>query len=136
TEFNLNDFSASSSFHIISQSHVQAFPQTTNTRPIKVKVERLDDILSGYDLEEELLIKVDVQGFEDKVIAGGKVTFSKAKILLIEVSFVTLYESQPLFEDIYAQFISTGFRYAGNLDQVVNPVNGEILQADAIFIRN
>jgi FkbM family methyltransferase len=131
-DFYLNDFIAASSFYPVSQSQEKVFPYSANSKKIRVRVERLDDFLSEYNLEEELFIKVDVQGYEDKVISGGEKIFRGAKILLIEVSFEELYEGQPLFEDIFFQLVDMGFRYTGNLNQIINQRNGKNLQADAL----
>jgi hypothetical protein len=86
-------------------------------------------------LIDPILIKIDVQGFEDKVIAGGADTIKKAKVIIIEVTFKELYTDQPLFHDIYEMLSKLGFTYHGNFDQLPSPVTGEILQADAIFIK-
>ena len=83
----------------------------------------------------EILIKVDVQGFEDKVIAGGVETFKKAKVVLIENSFVELYESQPLFDDIYMKLKELGFEYRGALQQKIAKNTGQIISEDSMFIR-
>jgi hypothetical protein len=87
-------------------------------------------------LEEEpnLLVKLDVQGLEDKVIAGGNTTISQAACVLTEVSFQVLYDGQPLFDDIHCSLQQMGFEYAGNWDQLLDPKDGKPLQADAIFI--
>jgi len=37
-----------------------------------VRSVRLDDIVRDLKIEDNLLIKIDVQGFEYKVIAGGR----------------------------------------------------------------
>ena len=133
-EFNRNAFAASSSCLPMAEQHVRAFPKTRDSSVIKVKMGRLDEVASGLTLEDNIMIKVDVQGYEDKVIHGGMCTFGRAILVIAEVSFVTLYEGQPLFEDIHARLGELGFRYVGNLDQMLSPLNGRVLQADAIFL--
>jgi hypothetical protein len=76
-----------------------------------------------------------VQGFEDKVIAGGPETIRKAKAIIIEVSFRELYEGQPLFEEIFELLSDKGFKFMGNLYQLLSPIDGAPLQADALFVR-
>ena len=51
-------------------------------------------------LKPNLLVKIDTQGFEDRVIRGGEQTIKKASIVVVEVSFTKLYEHQPLFSDL------------------------------------
>jgi hypothetical protein len=56
--------------------------------------------------------------------------------LITETSFETLYEGQPLFDNIYQKVVSWGFRYQGTLHQIDNPKDGSVLQADSIFIKD
>jgi hypothetical protein len=82
------------------------------------------------------LIKIDVQGYEMQVLKGGERVIQSADVIIIETTFVPLYKDQPLFADIYNYFTSRGFRYAGNIEQLLAPINNQILQADAIFIKS
>ncbi|MDB5143826.1 MAG: hypothetical protein JWQ66_2539 [Mucilaginibacter sp.] len=131
---NLNEYSPSSSFLKMDESHKDSFSYAVATTTSKVQVKHLDGL--ELNLVEPILIKIDVQGFEDKVIAGGMAAIKRAKVIIIEVSFKELYEKQPLFIDIYRTLTQLNFRYHGNLEQLLSPHNGEILQADAIFINN
>ncbi|MFC1850234.1 FkbM family methyltransferase [candidate division CSSED10-310 bacterium] len=134
-DFYRHDFTAASSFLNLSPKLARAFPYTEKRDLITVKVERLDDILSDDTLSEEIFVKIDVQGFEDKAISGGKNTLSRAKFVLIELSYDQLYEGQPLFADVYNQLTKLGFSYSGNLSQLTHPVNDHVLQADALFLK-
>jgi FkbM family methyltransferase len=133
--FEENEFSPSSSFLKMADTHKQAYAYTKNTKTVEVKIDRLDDLSKDFNLGSSLLIKIDVQGYEDKVLQGGMNTIQQAKIIIIETSFVHLYESQPLFNDIYSVFRDWGFNYFGMIDQASDPKTGQILQGDAIFIK-
>lgn len=133
--FERNDYSPSSSFLKINDTHKQAFTFTEKSSIVEVKIERLDDIATGLNLGNSLFIKIDVQGYEDKVLKGGEVTIKNAKIIIVETSFVPLYESQPLFDDVYSIFKEWGFSYCGMNDQLSDPNTGQILQGDAIFTK-
>jgi FkbM family methyltransferase len=133
--FERNDYSPSSSFLKINDTHKQAFTFTEKSSTVEVKIERLDDITQSLDLGKSLFIKIDVQGYEDKVLKGGEETIKKAKVVIVETSFVPLYESQPLFDDVYSVFKKLGFSYFGMNDQLSDPNTGQILQGDAIFTR-
>jgi FkbM family methyltransferase len=132
--FQENDFPQSSSFLQMADAHKESFPYTKNTKSLDVEVMRLDDVVKDLDLGNSLFIKVDVQGYEDKVLKGGGETFKKAKIILLEVSFASLYEGEPLFDDIYNMCRVLGFNCAGVIDQLPDPNTGKILQADMIFV--
>lgn len=133
--FFRNSFSDSSSLLPMKELHKELFPFTKNEQEITIKVDTLDHLFEGEYLGERILLKMDTQGLERQVIEGGRAILSKSKILIIEVSFVELYESQPLFDDIYSILIEMGFRYSGSFDQLISPKDGQIIQADAIFIR-
>jgi FkbM family methyltransferase len=134
-EMHRNDFTPSSS--ILRMNHLcrQAFPFTSKDVIEKVAIRRLDHVAKDLDLVDNILIKLDVQGVEDRVIAGGARTIEVAKLLIVEMSFESLYDGQPLFDTIYETVKRMGFVYHGNFGQLLNPIDGNILQADGIFIK-
>jgi FkbM family methyltransferase len=132
--FHRNNFSQSSSFLAMTEVHRRNFPFTARERLARARLGRLDDIAKDLEMPPHILVKIDVQGFEDRVIAGGRVVIEQARVALVEVSFRRLYEGQCLFEDVWRAMAGMGFRYGGALDQLKSPLDGEVLQADAIFI--
>ena len=54
---------------------------------------------------------------------------------MIEMSFKPLYEGQPLFDEIYQSLISSGLKFAGNMEALYSPLDGNVLQSDGIFYR-
>lgn len=133
---NKSPYTPSSSLLVMADSHKQLFPHTKNNKSESIDIRRLDEVSNEINLEKEILIKVDTQGYEDKVIAGGMKTFLQAKVTIMEASFICLYEGQPLFDDIYEKMKSLGFAYNGALHQKINPKTGEVIFEDAIFVRN
>ena len=81
--------------------HKRSFPFAVKQETELIEVRRLSDVARELDLRDPLLLKLDVHGFEDKVISGGEDVVARAKIIIIEVSFLHLYEGAPLFKDIY-----------------------------------
>ena len=134
-KMNRNEYSPSSSLLPMAELHKKAYPFAQKEVVQEVSIARLDDVVSNFELRKPILIKLDVQGFEDKVIAGGMNIIEQADILLIELSMEQLYENQPIFEDIYQILVKLGFKYRGNYDQLYSPLNGKILQIDGIFIK-
>jgi len=129
-----SDFMASSSALPMAELHKNTFPQSAHATVMTVPVARLDDYLPSMELEPPVLLKVDVQGYEDKVLLGGSETLQKVNFVLSEVSYKPLYEGQVLFDQIYARLGEQGFDYAGNFDSLISPVDGTILQSDALFV--
>lgn len=135
-DFYVNDFTPSSSFLEMEQEHIKNFPLTKNTKVEKLQVRKIDDIYKDLEIENNVLVKIDVQGFEDKVIEGGNLFFKEIpKIVIVEASIVKLYHNEASFDYLFGKFINLGYQYAGNLHQLYSPINGAILQADAIFIK-
>jgi hypothetical protein len=97
-------------------------------------LERLDEVAEGFEFPLPMLVKLDVQGFEDRVLSGGERTIKKAKAIITETSFVPLYEGQPLFDDIRRQLSEWGFLYAGSVGQLRSQTTGEVLQEDSLFL--
>ena len=134
-EIHRSSYAQSSSLLPMAKLHKEAFPVSASHTAEIVEVKRLDDVLRDFELRAEILIKIDVQGYEDKVIAGAAETVGKARAIIIEVSFRELYEGQPLFERIFGLLSGKGFKYMGNLYQLLSPIDGAPLQADALFVK-
>lgn len=131
--------SPSSSFLQMEEIHKQAFPFTMDgqsNEAIDVQVDSLDRIFSDIKLEGNILLKIDVQGFESEVLSGASNILSQTNIIFIEMSFVGLYKDLPLFHDIYTKLYDNGFRYKGALAQMLHAGTGEVVQMDAIFVRH
>src|SRR5438093_5987405 len=134
-EIHHNEYAPSSSLLSMAELHKQSFTFAVKQKTEMIEVRRLSDVVRELNLRDPLLLKLDVQGFEDKVIAGGEDVVARAKIIIIEVSFQPLYEGGPLFDDVYRLLKEHGFTYHGNFEQLFSPKDGRILQADAIFCR-
>ena len=136
SEMHRSVYTPSSSILEMAEAHKTLFPHTIQSRPEQIEIKRLDDVANNLKLKEQILIKIDVQGFEDKVIEGGKETFKKARVVLIENSFVELYEDQPLFDNIYSKLKSLGFIYKGSLQEKIDRNSGQVISEDSLFIKS
>jgi len=130
-----SEWSPSSSLRPMAQLHKENFPHTAGMSSQAIQVRRLDAYADELDIKDNVLIKLDVQGYEDKVIAGGKRLLQRAKILIVETSMEPLYEGQPLFRDIFTTLDRLCFTYKGTLSQMPSPIDGRVLYTDAVFTR-
>ena len=135
TTIHANEFSPSSSLLTMSDLHKESFPYTKNTVEETIEIRTLDSFLPELRLQKKVMVKIDVQGFELNVLRGAEAALANVDILIIETSFYELYVGQPLFEEVHRHMTERGFSYRGNFDQVYSAVSGEVLQADAIYIR-
>jgi FkbM family methyltransferase len=135
-DFWRSSFSKSSSLLHMSELHEAAFPWSADNRPMTVQLRRLDDFADKMELVSKTLLKIDVQGYEDRVLRGAAQVLKRVHYVLVEVSIGPLYEEQAQFHTIYDFLVRSGFSYMGNLEQLVSPADGAILQVDALFARN
>lgn len=131
-----SSFTPSSSLLPMTELHKKLYPKSSGATPEIINIKRLDDMVGSMPITGNLLVKLDVQGYEDKVLRGGKGLISKATILLIETSFVQLYENQPLFDDIYSLVRELGFTYKGSRERHYSKETGELIYEDAIFTKD
>lgn len=113
------------------------YPLTKKQISMPVQLTTLDKITSNCSdpLVPDILIKLDVQGYEAHVIRGGKETFRKARACIVEVCLDTLYENQANFKDIVFLLHEFGLHYTGNINQVYAH-DGHVIYCDAAFLRN
>jgi len=131
-----NSYAPASSLLRVSDTSKEEFPQTSGETPITVPVVPLDDVLDVDKLNKDIFIKIDVQGLEDRVIKGGKKVFSAAKCVLVEMSFVPMYEGQPLFEEVHAHLVELGFRFSGIKNQINSEKTGQPLFCHCLYMHS
>lgn len=127
----------SSSVLPMLKSHQDAYPPANYIGTEVVPIHRLDsvapEILRPTDVA---FLKIDVQGFEKQVLAGGKSTVNDRCVgLQLEMSFLPLYEGDMLIREALDLVYSSGFELTGLLPSFTDPRNGRMLQADGIFVR-
>jgi FkbM family methyltransferase len=135
-DFWRSSFLKSSSALPMSKLHQTAFPWSAKNDRITVRLETLDHCIGERDLSSKVFLKIDVQGYEDRVLKGASQVLKRVDYVLVEVSFRPLYEEQAKFHEIYDILLGSGFSYAGNMEQTLSPQDGSILQADALFVRD
>ncbi len=136
TEINVSGNSISSSILNITKRHTDSAPDSEYIGKKKVKIYKLDTIGDRYSgNSENIFLKIDTQGYEEKVLNGASNFINQVKGLLVETSLVKLYEGQILFKDIYGRITNMGFEMHGIEPAFVDKQSGRILQVDAIFFR-
>jgi FkbM family methyltransferase len=124
----------SSSILTIAQRHLDAAPEAKTVSTVTVRATTLDDILRPLSAHRTML-KIDTQGYEDRVLAGGAAGLHKVQMLEIELSLCEVYSEQVLFRDMDARIVAAGFRLASLAEAFTDFRTGELLQVDAIYVR-
>ncbi|MBD2132714.1 FkbM family methyltransferase [Sphaerospermopsis sp. FACHB-1094] len=129
-------FNPSSSILPTTQLCETVYPMVKKQEKILIEQSTLDEVFGDFSfpLPEPILIKLDVQGYENQVIKGGIATFKKSTACIVEVSLDQLYEGQAQFREIFSLLDNLGYAYAGNLDQVLGK-DGHVRYFNAVFIK-
>jgi FkbM family methyltransferase len=127
----------SSSVLPMLKRHQDAYPPANYVGTEDVPIFRLDGIVSRILQPTDVaFLKIDVQGFEKHVLAGGESTIKDRCVgMQLELSFLPLYEGGMLIHEALDLIYSLGFTLTGLMPCFVDPRNGQMLQADGIFFR-
>ena len=103
----------------------------------KIEITKLDSLAEELNLNSKtILLKIDAQGYESKILNGSNNVLNKCKIVFCEVSFKELYKGQELWTEILNFMLSKNFKIASIENGFFNEITNELLQADVIFIKN
>ena len=123
----------SSSLLSIGAEQVRNFPGTHAIGVSETEIAPLHQFLEPK-LAQPALLKIDVQGYELEVLRGTHEMLRSFRWIYAELSFVRLYEDQPLAHDIIAYLAEREFSLSG-VYNLVNSKAGSPLQADFAFER-
>jgi len=96
-----------------------------------VQVKKLDDI-KGLEFVHPVLLKLDVQGYEEEVLNGALKSLKHVDYIVIELPFEKLYENQKLFNDMNLIMIELGFYLLAPLG-FNSGLEGKIIEIDAFY---
>lgn len=129
-EMNVYEDSGSSSVFESNIAHKKYGGETKTNLQATITAQQttIDNITDTVDI-----ISLDMQGYELNALKGAEKALQTCKAILTEISFIPLYDGQPLFCDINDFLSNRGFHiydiYIGSKGN-----NGEIAHCDAIFL--
>jgi len=128
--------SVSSSFLPMRSVHAEAAPHAAYCGREDVQVERLDSVLPEVcPGKEELLLKIDTQGYEVEVLHGATGILPRVAALQLELSLIPVYEGAPTLTAVASLVEDLGFELFHLLPGLVDDQRGRLLQADGFFVR-
>lgn len=130
---HVNTHLHSSSLLALADGHRQAFPDAVEAGTESVQVATLDGIADDLALRPPCLLKIDVQGYEAKVLAGGRALLQQVDLVILEASFRPLYEGEILFPDLLDLMRGYGFHLLRPIGWLTDPASGECPQMDTLF---
>lgn len=127
--------SSSSLLHGTQKSH-ELLPFTRTERALVVETRRLDELFAanGVELVPDVMMKLDVQGAELKVLTGCSGFLGKVKAVIVEVNLVDVYVGQPSFVQLAEFLEANGLSFIGVLEQF-HASDHSAVYLDAVFLR-
>lgn len=114
----------------------QAAPGSVYIGTEMVPVSRLDTVVEDIRVSgKSLFLKIDVQGFEPKVLEGARRLLDRTDGVQLELSLVPLYDGETLFLSQVDCLARKGFELWGLMPSFIDKKTGRTLQVDAIFFR-
>jgi FkbM family methyltransferase len=132
---NLSQNSASSSLLDSTDILRQIAPQAKYIDTEVVDIVRLDDLLVQSDVVGPFLLKMDVQGYESKVLDGAAETIAQIPVIYTEMSLSPIYDGEDNFAELSKKIIDMGYKCIGLFPGYFDGKSREIYQADGIFIK-
>lgn len=128
----------SSSFLAIRETSTSVEPDSAYETQCVVSVRSLDSVLpelGAVKADSRVMLKIDTQGYESRVIAGAKESLSRMSLVQMELSLVKLYEDEVLFLDMCGLMRDQGFDLIAIDPGFADVATGRLLQVDGLFAR-
>jgi FkbM family methyltransferase len=127
---------ASSSILPMLDRHMVAAPEAGVVATETVQQHRLDEVWRDFAPEQSrLFLKVDVQGYEQNVLAGARELLNHCSGVQLELSFVPLYEGSMSYRGALDEMERLGLTLMLLDPGFRDRMTGQVLQADAAFFR-
>jgi FkbM family methyltransferase len=133
---NVAGNSYSSSLLNMLERHVRSAPGSQYIGQQTTKLIRLASVFDQYvRLDENVLIKIDTQGYEKQVLNGCDEVLDKVRAIYIELSLTPLYEGQELWRYFVDRLEERGFNVWNIQPGFSDQDSGRTLQIEAVFVR-
>ncbi len=135
-EIHVSGNSVSSSLLPMLASHLEADPDSGFVATEAVPVATLDSLTPRFLTDgNSIFVKIDVQGYEMKVLEGAQKMLGRTAGLQLELSLLPLYEGETLFQPMTEYLHAMDFELWGLIPGLVGKKSGRLLQVDAIFFK-
>jgi FkbM family methyltransferase len=135
TLINISKNSHSSSILPITNTHINAAPSAQYIGQSETAIYTLDSIRDSFmNSNDNVCLKIDTQGFEDKVLNGAAEALENIKLIQLELSLIPLYEGSKTIEWMLPFLGSKNFEPLFFLPGYIDRNTGEIQQLEALFV--
>jgi FkbM family methyltransferase len=121
------------SFRQLTAMTERTDPRSRYVTSEEVEVRRLDDLVAGRG--DRLAIKMDVQGFEREVLAGGEESLRRAVFAEVETGVHPQYDDAMLFGETLERLSEFGLSLAAVENILTERATGRSLAFNGLFVR-
>jgi len=136
-KFNVNRSPSTSSILDASEevTSISGARKFERVEQVEVPIQSLDDALRDTGVDRVDLLKLDVQGAEPQVIAGGARSLSERRVRMIFAEMIVspFYKGQLPLHEVLALLDRHGYVVYGFYD--LSAFAGPLRQFDALFVR-
>jgi FkbM family methyltransferase len=135
-EINIAGNSLSSSLLNILPTHLESAPDSRYVGQEVIEIRTLDSIYGDLcKTAKNVYMKIDTQGFENKVLKGAENSLARIDTVQVEMSLIPLYEGELLFDEMCILMGKKGYTLVAIENGFSAPSSGQLLQIDGLFHR-
>ena len=97
----------------------------------KISVKRLDEFADLKNIERPSIMKLDVQGYELEVLKGSENILNYVDHIIIEISFVEIYENQACRNELIEFMKPYSFEEKDKCN--ISKIENKLFQEDVLF---
>lgn len=101
----------------------------------EIKVVRLDSLIDKYDFRDDILLKVDVEGYELEVLEGAQELLQGCEIVILEVSLFNYTKEHPDFYEVIDYMKKRKFVVYDIFGGHNRPLDKALAQKDILFVK-
>ena len=108
---------------------------TTDAPERIVQVRTIDSLLATGKIAAPQLVKIDVQGYELKVLNGGTKLFETTEVFILEVSLFEFLPGMPIVHQVVDYMVRRHYVLYDVAGYLRRPYQSDLGQLDLVFVR-
>ena len=137
---NINSKSYTNSFLEFDKDVAKSwkYEQFENLYKEEVRMQKLTDFVKENNIPRINVLKLDVQGYESRVLNGAENLLKNnlVDLIILEIIIIPTYKNQSSVSEIFNIFDSFDYSLYGIYDIEKNPKRSRLQQFDALFFKS
>jgi FkbM family methyltransferase len=98
-----------------------------------VPMQRLDGLV--IKPTGDILLKIDVEGYELGVVAGAEQLLPRVEVAILETRFIDVIGGTAIFSDVCRQMAEYGYEVFDIIELTARPLDGALILCDLVFVK-